>query len=276
MMSSCLMGQTGPLANFAGFGNLAAAFAGFFHTTGWPDRTCVGPYGGYTDYLSPRLAIASLMAAVLRQQGTDEGCYLDFSQTEGAMWALGPAFADFEANGRVWARDGNRDRNAAPHLVAPAAGTDRWVAVVCEDDEQWRALCRLAGFDAALADLDLASRLARADELEALVAAWTASQPAAAVAARLQEAGVAAHSLDDSADLWADPQLSHRGHFAVVDHSLHGQIVVEGPRFSISGGRVEPLAAAPTLGEHVFDVLNGILGYDADRIADLAAAEVLE
>ena len=38
MLSSCLMGQTGPLASFAGFGNLAAAISGFHNLTGWPDR----------------------------------------------------------------------------------------------------------------------------------------------------------------------------------------------------------------------------------------------
>ena len=32
MLSTCLMGQTGPLAMFAGYGNLAAAIAGFFRS----------------------------------------------------------------------------------------------------------------------------------------------------------------------------------------------------------------------------------------------------
>jgi crotonobetainyl-CoA:carnitine CoA-transferase CaiB-like acyl-CoA transferase len=34
--------------------------------------------------------------------------------------------------------------------------------------------------------------------------------------------------------------------------------------------------AAPPIGEDTFAVLNDLLGYDADKIADLAAAEVLE
>ena len=38
MMSSCLFGQDGPLAAYAGFGNMAAALTGFFELTGWPDR----------------------------------------------------------------------------------------------------------------------------------------------------------------------------------------------------------------------------------------------
>lgn len=45
MLSTCLMGQTGPLAMFAGYGNLAAAITGFYDVTGWPDRDPAGPCG---------------------------------------------------------------------------------------------------------------------------------------------------------------------------------------------------------------------------------------
>ena len=38
MFSSCLMGQTGPMRFYAGFGTMAAAIAGFYPVTGWPDR----------------------------------------------------------------------------------------------------------------------------------------------------------------------------------------------------------------------------------------------
>ena len=50
MLSSCVMGQTGPYRQFAGFGNMAASIAGFFDITGWADRGPAGPYLAYTDY----------------------------------------------------------------------------------------------------------------------------------------------------------------------------------------------------------------------------------
>ncbi|MCC6437953.1 MAG: CoA transferase [Acidimicrobiales bacterium] len=275
MLSSSLVGQVGPLASFAGFGNLGAAMAGFFHTTGWPDRICVGPYGGYTDYLSPRMGVAALMAALLQSQRTGEGCYLDVSQTEGAMWSLGPAFLDYDVNGRVWDRAGNTDRNHAPHLVAPCAGADRWIAVVCETDAQWQRLCELAGFDAALRELSRTERLARAGELDELISAWTASQDATELAARLQAAGVPAHGVDSAHELAVDPQLQHRGHWLTVEHAVHGPITIEAPRIRIEGSPVVA-AAAPSLGQHAYEILTEILGYDPDRIAELAAAEALE
>jgi crotonobetainyl-CoA:carnitine CoA-transferase CaiB-like acyl-CoA transferase len=275
MMSSSLAGHTGPLAPFAGFGNLAAAMAGFYHTTGWPDRTCVGPYGGYTDYLSPRFAIAALLAALQRRARTGEGCYLDFSQTEAAMWALGPAFAEFEANGRIWERAGNADRNQVPNVVAPTRGDDRWIAVTCEDDAQWATLANLAGRP-DLAGLDVAERHARREEVEAAVSEWTATKDGHDLAAALQAAGVPAHALVDSVDLWNDPHLAHRGHWVWVDHDRFGSIPIEGTRFQLSRTPAPPLRAAPTLGQHAYEILTELLGYDADRIADLAASAALE
>ncbi|MBM4255227.1 MAG: hypothetical protein FJ147_04950 [Deltaproteobacteria bacterium] len=42
MLSRCLMGQTGPMAQYAGFGNLAAAIAGFTNIAGWSDALRLG------------------------------------------------------------------------------------------------------------------------------------------------------------------------------------------------------------------------------------------
>lgn len=276
MLSSSLAGHTGPLSSMAGFGNLASAMAGFFHTTGWPDRTCVGPYGGYTDYLSPRFAIAALMAGLHRRRTTGEGCHLDFSQTEATMWTLGPAFAEFEVNGRIWERAGNTDRNHAPNVVLPTAGDDRWIAIVCTSDDEWRALCTVAGLGDGLAELDTAARLTRADELETALARWTAIREGAPLAAELQTAGVPAHDLVDATDIWNDDHLTERGHWAWVDHDQLGRIPIEASRFVLSRTPAPPIRPAPTLGQHAFEILTEILGYDTDRVADLAAAEVLE
>src|SRR5260370_22937312 len=94
MLSSCLMGQTGPLAKIAGFGNMAAAIAGFHNLTGWPDRPPAGVFGAYTDYLSPRFTAMAILAALDYRRRTRIGQYLDKSQAECAIHFLGPAILD--------------------------------------------------------------------------------------------------------------------------------------------------------------------------------------
>jgi benzylsuccinate CoA-transferase BbsF subunit len=153
------------------------------------------------------------------------------------------------------------------------------VAIACPDDRSWQALAGAMGRPDLVADAGLATlpgRLERRRELDETVAAWTASRTAAEVQDCLQAVGVAAHELLDSAGCWADPQLHHRGHFQELSHPHHGTVRVQGPRLHFSRTVSSVSRAAPPLGEDTFDVLHELLGYDADHIAELAAAEVLE
>ena len=50
MLSSSLLGQSGPHSTLAGYGYMAAAIAGYYELTGWADRPPAGPYGPYTDF----------------------------------------------------------------------------------------------------------------------------------------------------------------------------------------------------------------------------------
>jgi benzylsuccinate CoA-transferase BbsF subunit len=275
MLSSCLMGQTGPMAHFAGFGNLAAAISGFHNVTGWADRDPSGPFSAYTDYVSPRITVAVLLAALEHRRRTGQGQYIDFSQAEATLHLLGPALLDYGRNRRILGRHGNRDPYMAPHGAFPCIGRDRWVSIAVDSDAAWRELCAEMGRD-DLAGLGTEERLRRVDELEELVAAWTAPQHEGDVERRVQARGIPAHVVANSPESWVDPQLAHRGHFVTVDHALHGEVTVEGTRWLFSRTPPTSYRAAPTLGQDAFAILSELLDYDVDRIADLAAAELLE
>ena len=105
----------------------------------------------------------------------------------------------------------------APHGVYPSAGDDRWVAVACRDDADWRALAALHRRD-DLADLSTTERLARREELDddRRRRGPRPRSPDEAMTA-LIAAGVPAHAVQNSAECWADPQLAARralGHAA--------------------------------------------------------------
>jgi len=279
MLSTCLMGQTGPLARFAGYGNLAAAISGFSNPGGWPDRPPAGPFSAYTDYVSPRFIAIAILAALDHRRRTGEGQYVDLAQAEAALHFLTPAFLDYEVNGRVAGRVGNRDAEHAPHGVYPAGGDDRWVAIAVTTDAQWTALCAVTGRDDLARDPALrhaAGRREQADRLDAAVAAWTASRDAHAIEAALQARGVPAHVVQTSRDLARDPQLAHRGHFVTVAHPMGGTTVVEGSRFLLSRTPAAIAGAAPSYGRDNELVLREILGYDDEAITALALAGALE
>ncbi|MFN0028725.1 MAG: CaiB/BaiF CoA transferase family protein [Acidimicrobiales bacterium] len=274
--STCLFGHDGPLSSLAGFGTMGAALSGFYEMTGWPDRPPAGVFGAYTDYMSPRYLSCALLAALEHRDRTGEGQYLDMSQAEAAMGFLAPAVLHYEANGAMAAAIGNRHPQMVPHGAFPVAGEDRWITIAVEDDERWRALCRVADLGDELASLDRDARRVREDELEATIAAWTAPLDGFELQETLQRATIAAHMIQTAPDLPQDPQLVHRRHFREVAHADHGTFWIEGPRFSMSRSPDQVTDAGPSLGQHTFEVLENILGYDGERISEIAAAGVLE
>jgi crotonobetainyl-CoA:carnitine CoA-transferase CaiB-like acyl-CoA transferase len=279
MLSTCLMGQSGPLATFAGYGNLAAAISGFSNLGGWPDRPPAGPFSAYTDYVSPRYIAIAILAALDHRRRTGQGQYVDLSQAEASLHFLAPAILDYTVNGRVAARIGNRDPDHAPHGVYPTAGDDRWIAIAVTSDPAWRALCDAMTRPDLAADPrlgDAAGRRAHAGELDAIVAAWTQIRDGAAIEAALQGRGVPAHVVQTSRDLVRDPQLAHRRHLVPVEHPMGGTTTVEGSRFVLSRTPASIEGPAPSYGRDNDAILREILGYDDDAITALVADGALE
>jgi crotonobetainyl-CoA:carnitine CoA-transferase CaiB-like acyl-CoA transferase len=276
MLSSCLMGQTGPMHRYAGFGTMAAAVAGFYPGVGWPDRPPCGPFTAYTDYTSPRFAVAVLLAALDWRRRTGEGQFIDFSQMEACLHLLAPELLDDAVNGRVAGRVGNRDRSRAPHGAYPTAGDDRWIAIAVETDEQWRSMCAAASLPPELAELDACARLSRQDELDALLSAWTARRDTEELQEALQQQGIPAHQVQNSRQCVADPQLLHRGQFLQVPHPVVGTTWVEGSPIRLWRTPGYPAWGGPMFGQHLPEVLTDILGYDDERITELIVAGALE
>ena len=276
MTSSCLFGQDGPLSSLAGFGTMGASMSGFYAMTGWPDREPAGVMGAYTDYVSPRFLTAAIMAAIDHRDRTGEGQYIDLSQAEAAMHFLTPAVLDYRVNGAMPPQVGNAHPVMTPHGTYPSEGEDSWVAIACQDDERWAAICEVMGLPAEFAGLDADGRRGRASDIDAAISEWTAARTGADAQDALQAVGVAAHRVQMSPQCANDEQLQHRNHFREVAHMTNGTMWVEGTRFQMSRSTDGITDAGPSYGQHTFEVLEGILGYDTDKIAELAVAGVLE
>jgi crotonobetainyl-CoA:carnitine CoA-transferase CaiB-like acyl-CoA transferase len=279
MLSSCLMGQSGPLAGFVGFGNMAAAVSGFYNLCGWPDRPPSGPFGAYTDYVAPRFGAVAVLAALDYRRRTGKGQYIDQSQAESALHFLAPALLDCATNGRMSQGLGNDDPNYAPHGVYPALGNDSWVAIACMTEEHWRRLCSLMARDDLVNSKNFATlsdRQLNRSALDQIIGAWTSSLSAGAAEVLLQGKGVPAAAVKDSRAVCEDEQLASRGYLVEIDHPAGGKTVIEGSRFVLSRTRASISRPAPIIGGDNQYVLQSILGYDEGRIGELLAAGALQ
>ena len=276
-VSTTLFGHSGPLSPIPGFGNMGAAMGGYYELTGWPDRLPAGPFLAYTDATSPRLTAAVIMAALDWRERSGTGMSIDFSQAEGGIHFLSEAILDQEVNGFAQSRMGNADRWLAPHGAYRCGDPDGddWVAIACETDEQWRSLSRQLDRD-DLASLSVAERLERQSELDDIIGAWTSGKDPVELHTTLQTERIPAHHVQNSPEVVADPQLLHRDHFHEVAHDTYGHSWAEQYGFRLSRSEGTPRRAGPPWGEHNFEILSDLLGYDGEQIAELAIAEVLE
>ena len=274
MVSSSLFGQTGPQRTYPGFGGQGSAIAGFNHLTGWPDREAHGPWATITDSLAPRFTAAALASALLERRRTGRGTHLDVSQIEAGVYALGEAVVQCSATGTSPCRAGNHDGRAAPHAVYPCRGDDRWIAISVRDDVAWRALIAVLGdppwaHEPALTHV--AGRLARQEELDLQIAAWTSKREAESLVNELQTAGVEAGLVQNFQDLLADPQLAHRQHFVRIAHPRLGELMFERAGFRLSESPGALTTPGPDLGADTTSVLTEILGLSHEAAAQLIA-----
>ena len=277
MLSTSLMGQSGPWSALAGFGNIGAAMSGLQVLAGREGADPVGPYGPYTDFVAPRLALPVLLAALEVRRHTGRGRRLDVSQAEAGMQFIAEAFAERAATGRVPVAHGNRDPLVVPNGVYPCAaaeGETAWVAISATSDAMWAELAAETGLTDPAFETR-AGRKAGEDAIDAALADWCRGQTPQAVEDRLQARSVAAHVAASPADLAADPQLAHWGHFQTRPRPDGTPAHHEACRFRLSLTPAEVQRAAPAYGRDTDKVLRDWLGLDAARIEELEAAGVL-
>ncbi len=276
MVSTCLMGQTGPARSLAGYGYHAAAIAGFYEVTGWPDMPPSGPWTAYTDTIAPRFVTTILAAALDRKRRTGEGCCIDLAQLEASLHFMGPEILDWQANGRAATRLGNRSAFAAPQGCYPCRGEDQWLAIAVETDAQWAGLCAVVGSLDGGAYPTNEARLAAHDAIDSRIGAWTAQRTPQEAEAELQAGGVPAGKVQRSSDLLRDPQYRHRDFYRRHEHGEMGRVPYAGHQYRIAGYDHGPRGPAPMLGEHSFEVLTDVLGMsEADVSAVFAAGAIV-
>ena len=277
-LSSCNMGQTGPKAAQRGFGSQLTSQSGFTFLAGEPDGEPMLLFGPYIDFVAVGFGLAAVLAALDYRRRTGRGQYIDLSQYEAGLQFLAPALLDFEMNGRVMPRLGNRSPDAAPHGAYPCRGDDRWCVIAVCSEEEWRAFCRAAGRpewaeDARFSSLE--ARKAHEDELDDLVGGWTREQTPQGVMTALQAAGVRAGIVSRLSDLFADPQLAHRRIWRELPHPELERFHYVAPPYILSATPAE-LRRSPLLGEHNQHVYREILGLSQAEIDALTADGVIE
>ena len=272
-----VMGIDGPRAEWRSYGNGIVAMCGLSWQSGFPGRAPIGLGTLHTDFTVPYYLAASAMAALDHRERCGEGRYLEIAQYETAVQLLDTDLIEALNGAGERPRMGNRSPFMSPHGVFPAAGEDRWVAIACRDETDWRNLCRVIGRAdlTARVELDrLDGRQAHEDEIEAAIAEWTRTQDDWTSYRLLINAGVPASPIERLEDFFDGQDRAMRDNYNPAESP-------EGPTFQIQqepilwDGERLPAVRAPIWSEHTEEILRGLLNYTDDDMTRLAAAGTL-
>lgn len=278
-LSMPMYGKAGPLANLLGVGMTISAVTGLMWSTAYEEDDPVGPGTHYPDHAAnPYHAAFAVLAALRYRRLTGHGMEIDLSQVESTLNFIGAAFTEYSRSGEEPPIVGNGHAAAAPHGIYPATGDDAWVAISVMNDVQWLAFASAIGRDDLARDVSLAGagdRVPRREELDAMVAEWTAERSPEGIVSTMTRAGVPAAVVANSRYLAErDDHLAERGYWQRVPHPELGASLYCSPPFRIDEERVE-LDRPPLLGEHTTEILE-VLGRDRFEIDRLEEAGALK
>lgn len=278
-------GHSGPHQHYRSYGPVIQAVSGLSFNSGLPGREPSGWGLSYMDNQAAYYNSAAILIAIFNRNRTGRGAEIDVSAIEVGVNLLGADLLDTLVNNRPSRRPdyprGNRLEHpgAAPHGVYPAAGEDQWVAIAVFGDAQWQALVGALGdpeWAAAAEFRTQAGRHGAQDRLDAHLAEWTRSRDKHEVMKLLQEAGVPAAAVQNSADLTErDPQIAEYDTFFELDHPVIGPAKFEGVPVAFSRSAPDNWRSAPLLGEDNDYVYGEVLGLSEDERAELAAEGVI-
>ena len=271
-------GLSGPKSERPGFGTLGEAMSGFANITGEENGPpTLPPFMLADGVASLNAAYAVMMALYHRDVHGGPGQLIDVNLIDPLARLLEQTLLSYDQLGLVPERAGNRWDISAPRNTYRTAD-GKWLAMSGSSPALALRVFRAIGRHDLLEDADFSDpqrRLARAREVDAVVADWVATKTLSEAMDAFDAHEVAAAPVYDIGDLVADEQLTHREVFISIDDQQLGPMTVQAPvpRFSSASGTVGHLG--PRLGEHNTEVYGELLGMTPDEIDDLHARGVL-
>ena len=258
---------------------IVQALSGVMMTAGKPGEGPVRFGLPVADLVAPLFAVIGTLGAIVHVDKTGEGQHVDVSML-GSLTSLVACepFDVFERLG-LPLRTGDYVPRLAP--FGTFATSDGWFALCAPTDSFAGGALRAIGRPELAQDERFVSRdgrVANADELHALIAAWAKDLPTEQAVARMEEEGAPAAPVRNTGDAVRDPRVLAREEVVPLTHATYGQqaeLLGSGVPIRFSRSTVALDKPAPGLGEHTGSVLGDLLGYDEDRIQAMREQGVL-
>lgn len=267
-------GQDGPYAVKAGYDYLVQAMGGLMSVTGQPDGTPgaepmkVGV--AVADLFTGMYATVAILAALRHAERTGEGQHLDLALLDCQVAMLANQAANHLTGAMVPSRLGNAHPNIAPYQVFATA--DGHIVLAVGNDSQFRAFCTVAGRGDIAADGRFGSNATRVAHRADLTAALTpvmAGRTTDNWLSALDAAGVPCGPINAIDQVFADPQVVHRGMAEPMARSDGTPLKLVANPVKMSATPPVARRAPPPLGADTDQALAELLGLGGAELATL-------
>jgi crotonobetainyl-CoA:carnitine CoA-transferase CaiB-like acyl-CoA transferase len=269
-------GQDGPAANEPGYDAMIQAISGLMSVTGVPDgEPGAGPVKvgvAVSDLVTGMYAATAVLAALIEREQSGRGEYIDLALLDAQVAALANQTLNYLVTGKSPIRRGTAHPNIVPYQAFPTK--DAWLMLAVGNDRQFAALCKAAGKPRLAKDKRFATNAARVKNRDAVVSAvekLCRTKTTKGWVKVLTRAKVPCGPINSIAEVFADPQVKHRGLRFELPHALGGKLPqVKNPVF-FSRNTIVYSTPPPLLGEHTRPVLSAELGLSHSEILSLIA-----
>ncbi len=273
-------GQTGPMAEIAGYDFIVQGLGGLMSITGERDDL---PGGGpqkvgvaVADIMTGLYSTIAILAAIEHRHSSGEGQYIDMALLDVQVATIANMNMNYLCSGKVPGRQGNAHANIVPYQVFNAADGELILAV--GNDTQFAKLCAVLGCPEIAGDeryAKNANRVRHRDALLPLLQQRLVTRSVAQWVEVLQPEGVPCGPVNSIAQTFADPQVIHRQMRVDLPHPLAGSVPSVANPIKFSGTPIQYGDAPPTLGQHSDQVLKEYVGLSDTEIEALKKKRVM-
>jgi CoA:oxalate CoA-transferase len=265
-------GLDGPKAGWASTELTELAAAGWLGVAP-PGGEAVMPGAPCGHHGAGTFGAVGVLLALLARRHTGRGQLVEVPLVEALLSQLTAPTSIFVMLGL----DGYRAGDGYPYAIHRCA--DGYLGVSILTQGHWSGLCRLMGREDLVDHPRYRTGVERADpdvaaELDRIVAAWIADQPAVPTYERGQAMRVPIAVVPSPREVLASPQYEARCWWVDDDDPDLGPIRLPGPPFHFAGGGFAPFERARALGADTDAVLD-LLEVAGEVRGDLRAAGVL-
>jgi crotonobetainyl-CoA:carnitine CoA-transferase CaiB-like acyl-CoA transferase len=278
-------GQTGPYRERAGYDYAIQGMGGLMSITGERDDIGGGPQKvgvAVADLFTGMYATVAILAALRHAEHTGIGQHIDMALLDTQVAMLANLGANYLVSGKAPGRAGNAHQNIVPYQVfevAPAAdGHKDHLILAVGNDGQYVKFCDVAGCPQLATDPRFAKNQDRVRNRSELVPALEAIMKTRTKTdwlAALEAAKVPCGAINNIAEVFADPQVNHRGMVTQWEHPLQPSLRLVSSPMKLSETPVRTEMPPPLLGQHTEQVLRELLACSDDRLAQLRNGKVI-